>query len=71
MADDESIGMSDIGDIEDDIEEVIIEEIYVDEPIQEKKSFLEFLKWFASTYWWLLLILSSLIIIIFLYKSTK
>jgi hypothetical protein len=57
--------------IEDDIEEVIIEEIYVDEPIQEKKSFLEFLKWFASTYWWLLLILSSLIIIIFLYKSTK
>ena len=57
---------------------------YVEEPIEEKEqtqpdnweeeiieetSFLEFLKWFASTYWWLLWLLTALIALVFFIKS--
>jgi hypothetical protein len=35
----------------------------------ERRSFLDFLKYFASRYWWLLIILLVLIAIVFMYKS--
>lgn len=46
-------------------------EIYEVEEIEEelaRTGFIDFLKWFASTYWWLLLVLLSLIIIIAIFK---
>ena len=50
-------------------EEEVIEEIAIDENIEnEKFSFLEFLKWFASKYWWLLLILLGLIMLVAVFK---
>lgn len=58
--------------VEDEVveEELVEEEMdEVETPIIEKRSFLEFLKWFASNYWWLLLILITLILIIFFVKS--
>lgn len=48
------------------IEEEIINEENVD---NEKSSFLEFLKWFASKYWWLLWLLTSLIALVFFIKT--
>lgn len=54
--------------IEDPIEEEILQD-YLEEEIIEKTSFLEFLKWFASTYWWLLWLLTVLIALVFLIKS--
>lgn len=51
------------------IEEEVIEEIPIDENIEnEKFSFLEFLKWFASKYWWLLLILLGLTMLVAVFK---
>jgi hypothetical protein len=51
------------------IEEEVIEEVPNDENIEnEKFSFLEFLKWFASKYWWLLLILLGLIMLVAIFK---
>lgn len=60
----------------------ILEEEYVEEPVEEEiqqdnleeeiieeTSFLEFLKWFASTYWWLLWLLTALIALVFFIKS--
>jgi hypothetical protein len=50
-------------------EEEVIEEIPIDENIEnEKFSFLEFLKWFASKYWWLLLILLGLTMLVAVFK---
>ena len=43
----------------------------IEEIFEEKYSFLEFLKWFASNYWGFLLILAALIILTFLFKSIK
>ena len=49
--------------------EEVIEEIPIDENIEnEKFSFLEFLKWFASKYWWLLLILLGLTMLVAVFK---
>ena len=68
--------ISEINDTEKPIEEVepVIEE-YVDEDVEvlkeNKSSFVEFLKWFASHYWWLLIVLGVLIIIVFFVKSLK
>jgi hypothetical protein len=51
------------------IEEEVIEEVPNDENIDDEKfSFLEFLKWFASKYWWLLLILLGLIMLVAIFK---
>ena len=51
------------------IEEEVIEELPNDENIDDEKfSFLEFLKWFASKYWWLLLILLGLIMLVAIFK---
>jgi hypothetical protein len=60
----------------------VLEEKYVEEPFEEEirqdnleeeiieeTSFLEFLKWFASTYWWLLWLLTALIALVFFIKS--
>lgn len=61
----------------------VLEEEYVEEPVEveeiqqdnleeeiiEETSFLEFLKWFASTYWWLLWLLTALIAFVFFIKS--
>lgn len=60
----------------------VLEEEYVEEPFEEEiqqdnleeeiieeTSFLEFLKWFASTYWWLLWLLTALIVLVFFIKS--
>jgi hypothetical protein len=64
--------------LEYEIEEVYAEELVndeevkqenLDEKITEKTSFLEFLKWFASTYWWLLWVLTTLIAFVFIIKS--
>lgn len=50
-------------------EEEVIEEIPINENNEnEKFSFLEFLKWFASKYWWLLLILLGLIMLVAVFK---
>ena len=54
--------------IEDLIEEEIKQD-YLEEEIIEKTSFLEFLKWFASTYWWLLWLLTASIALVFFIKS--
>jgi hypothetical protein len=61
-------------DIDTEQQEVIVEE----EPVvieEEKLSFwarfLEFLKWFAATFWWLLLTLLLLILFLFLFKSCE
>ena len=60
------------------LEEEYVEEPFEDEEIQqdnleeeiiEETSFLEFLKWFASTYWWLLWLLTALIAFVFFIKS--
>lgn len=60
------------------LEEEYVEEPFEDEEIQqdnleeeiiEETSFLEFLKWFASTYWWLLWLLTALIALVFFIKS--
>lgn len=61
----------------------VLEEDYVEKPVEdeaiqqdnleeehiEETSFLEFLKWFASTYWWLLWLLTALIAFVFFIKS--
>lgn len=59
-----------------DLEEAIQEQVYPIEEIinvekvdNEKFSFLEFLKWFASKYWWLLWLLTSLIALVFFIKT--
>ena len=54
--------------VEDFIEEPIQND-YFEEEIIENMSFLEFLKWFASTYWWLLWLLTALIALVFFIKS--
>ena len=50
----------------------IIEEDKIKSPDKEivakSKSFLNFLKWFASTYWWLLWLLTFLVAIVFFVK---
>ena len=52
--------------IEDEEE---IQQDNLEEEIIEETSFLEFLKWFASTYWWLLWLLTALIALVFFIKS--
>ena len=61
--------------VEDELEE---EPIISEEPeiIENDKHsywhrFLDFLKWFASTYWWLLLLLLLLILFLLLFKSCE
>ena len=54
------------------IEEPLVEDFQnevFDEEIFEEISFLEFLKWIASTYWWLLWLLTALIALVFFIKS--
>jgi hypothetical protein len=55
--------------IEEPVEDEEIKPDNLDEEIKEKTSFLEFLKWFASTYWWLLWVLTALIAFVFFIKS--
>lgn len=55
--------------IEEPVEEEEIQPDNLDEEIKEETSFLEFLKWFASTYWWLLWVLTALIAFVFFIKS--
>lgn len=55
--------------VEEPIEDEEILQDNLDEEIIEETSFLEFLKWFASTYWWLLWLLTSLIALVFFIKS--
>ena len=55
--------------IEEPVEDEEIQPDNLDEEIKEKTSFLEFLKWFASTYWWLLWVLTALIAFVFFIKS--
>ena len=62
----------------------VLEDEYIEEPVEdeeemqqydleeeiiEESSFLEFLKWFASTYWWLLWLLTALVTLVFFFKS--
>lgn len=53
----------------DDFIDEPIQNDYFEEEIIEDTSFLEFLKWFASTYWWLLWLLTALIALVFFIKS--
>jgi len=55
--------------IEEPVEDEKIQLDNLDEEIKEETSFLEFLKWFASTYWWLLWVLTALIAFVFFIKS--
>jgi hypothetical protein len=55
--------------IEEPVEDEEIQPDNLDEEIKEETSFLEFLKWFASTYWWLLWVLTALIAFVFFIKS--
>lgn len=58
--------------VEEELPEEIIEkedEFPKDESLERKPGFLEFLKWFAGTYWWFLIILLVFIVLIFVYKS--
>lgn len=55
--------------IEEPVEDEEIQPDNFDEEIKEETSFLEFLKWFASTYWWLLWVLTALIAFVFFIKS--
>ena len=55
--------------IEEPVEDEEIKPDNLDEEIKEETSFLEFLKWFASTYWWLLWVLTALIAFVFFIKS--
>ncbi|MDG4950759.1 hypothetical protein NLM59_07465 [Weeksellaceae bacterium KMM 9724] len=53
---------------EEELDLFLVEEVPVeDEPVEEEKGFLEFLKEFAANYWWLLIVLLSLIALIFIY----
>lgn len=51
------------------IEDIVEEEIYEEEIPEEKASFLEFLKWFASKFWWTLGILLFLILVVLLART--
>lgn len=55
--------------IDEPVEDEEIQPDNLDEEIKEETSFLEFLKWFASTYWWLLWVLTALIAFVFFIKS--
>jgi hypothetical protein len=55
--------------VEEPVENEEIQQDNLEEEIIEKTSFLEFLKWFASTYWWLLWLLTALIALVFFIKS--
>lgn len=55
--------------IEEPVEDEETQPDNLDEEIKEETSFLEFLKWFASTYWWLLWVLTALIAFVFFIKS--
>lgn len=55
--------------VEEYVEEEEIQQDNLEEEIIEESSFLEFLKWFASTYWWLLWLLTALIALVFFIKS--
>jgi hypothetical protein len=55
--------------VEEYVEEEEIQQDNLEEEIIEESSFLEFLNWFASTYWWLLWLLTALIALVFFIKS--
>jgi hypothetical protein len=55
--------------VEEPVEDEEIQQDNLEEEIIEETSFLEFLKWFASTYWWLLWLLTALIALVFFIKS--
>lgn len=55
--------------VEKPVEDEEIQQDNLEEEIIEETSFLEFLKWFASTYWWLLWLLTALIALVFFIKS--
>lgn len=55
--------------VEEPVEDEEIQQDNLEEEIIEETSFLEFLKWFASTYWWLLWLLTALIAFVFFIKS--